>query len=77
MTDKEKELLIGTISKITKRFKYYGKADILRASIYKMAMKYKSTIRDKDVDKDNVSLLRKLDFLLKKVSSDCPDIKRI
>ena len=76
MTTIEKKLYVGTIGNMTNRLQYYGDADVSRISFYKLALKYKSLIRDTDVDANGVSLRRKLDILMKRIEIDCNDICR-
>jgi hypothetical protein len=76
MTDKDRNLLVDTISKVTNKLKYYGVVDIKRVSFYRVALKYRDKIRDEDVDSQGVSLARKLDFLIKRIEIDCKEIKR-
>lgn len=77
MTTVEQNLYVDTIGNMTNRLKYYGNADVSRISFYKLALKYKSLIRDTDVDANGVSLRRKLDILIKRIEIDCIDICRI
>ncbi len=77
MTNEDISLLVGTVSNVTNKLLYYGTVDIKRISFYKAVLKYRDKIRDFDVDSEGISLDRKMDFLLKKIESDCKEIKRI
>ena len=67
---------VDTISNMTKRFNYYGDADILRISFYKLYLKYKDTIRQEDIDCNGISFRRKLEYIEKNIEKECSDIIR-
>jgi hypothetical protein len=76
MNSLDKEVYVATIAIMNSRLNYYGKADIIRISLYKLILKYKDKTRDTDVDLNGVSFKRKLDLLLKRIEVDCLDIIR-
>lgn len=76
MTTTEQNLYVDTVGSMTNRLKYYGNADVIRVSLYKLALKYKSMIRSTDVDPEGVGLGRKLNLLIKRIETDCLDISR-
>lgn len=76
MNSVDKAVYVATIAMMNSRLNYYGKADIIRISFYKLILKYKDNARDTDVNSNGISFKRKLDLLLKKIEVDCVDIIR-
>ena len=60
MNSVDKAVYVATIAMMNSRLNYYGKADIIRLSFYKLILKYQDKARDTDVDLNGISFKRKI-----------------
>jgi hypothetical protein len=76
MTETEKIAYVNTIGNMTTRLSYYGDADVLRISFYKLVLKYRGYLDSTQVDENNESKARVIARIMKRIEVDCSDLVR-